>query len=164
MAPPREALQVRVGDEHRDGDRPQPADDRGELQHREQVHREGQNAERQDLRPSQRAGGELPARRPRVPRVELCVDEPVEAHRERARGDHRERDPPHGAEPRPPVDREQRADVRERQRKHRVLDADEAGEPDGKRSGQCGHTGSFVFETSTTPSMRIPLSTAFAMS
>ena len=49
-------------------------------------------------------------------------------------------------------------------REDRVLEPDETREPDGERRRQRAHTGSFVFETSSMPSIRIALSTAFAMS
>ena len=132
--------------------------------HGDEVDRQRETAERRDLRARQRAGRELPRRRARVARVDLGVDEPVEPHRERPRADHRDRDPGHRPEPGPAVDREERADVRERQREDRVLEPDEPREPERERCGERAQTGSFVFETSSTPSIRISLSIAFAMS
>ena len=49
MAEPREPLQVRVDDEHRDRDRPQPAHDRVELRDGEEKHGERRHAQREHL-------------------------------------------------------------------------------------------------------------------
>ncbi len=116
------------------------------------------------MRPREDAGRELTPGGPGVRRVEVGVDQAVEAHRERSRADHRERDPAHRPEARPAVDREQRADVREGQGEHRVLDPHEARKANRERCRQRGHTASFVFVTRTISSIRISLSTAFAMS
>ena len=79
---------------------------------------------------------ELARRGPRVARVELGIDEPVDRHRERPRADHRDGDPHHVREPGPRVDREERADVRERQREDGVLDPHERRESPRQRSGR----------------------------
>ena len=112
----------------------------------------------------QSPGRQLSRGGPRVARVDLRIHEPVEPHRERPRADHRERDPAHRGETRPAVDREEGPDVREREREDGVLQPNETRETHGQRSGEDAHAGSFVFETSTTSSMRISLSIAFAMS
>ena len=96
--------------------------------------------------------------------VDLRVHESVEPHCERSRADHGEGDPRHRGEPRPPVDREQCADVRDGEREDRVLETNEPREADRQRRRNGVHAGSFVFETSTTSSIRIALSIAFAMS
>src|SRR4029079_18008618 len=121
-------------------------------------------AERGDVRGRQRAGRKLPRRCPRVASVDLGIDEAVEAHRERPRAAHCDRDPGHRPEPGPAVDGEKGADVRERQREDRVPQSHETRQPDRERCGDRAQTGSFVLETSSTPSMRISLSIAFAMS
>ena len=164
MAEPRGALEVGVDDEHHDRDRPQPADDGVELEHGDEVDGEREQAERADVGARQRPRRELPTGRPRVAGVDLGVHQPVEPHRERPRADHRDGDPRHPAPARPPVHREQRSDVGERQREHRVLEPDEPGEPQRERCGDGAHAGSFVFSTSVISSIRISLSTAFAMS
>jgi hypothetical protein len=45
-----------------------------------------------------------------------------------------------------------------------VLEPHEPCQTHGERGREGAQTGSLVFETSSTPSIRIPLSTAFAMS
>src|SRR6188472_738895 len=164
VAKPRDALQIRVDDEQHDGDRPEPADDRLELEHRDEIDEQREEAERPDLHARERTGRKLPRGGAWVPRVDLRVDEAVQPHRERPGADHRDRDPGHRLDPRPAVDGEQRADVRKREREDRVLEPDEPREPDGKWRRKRAQTGSFVFETSSMPSIRIALSTAFAMS
>ena len=161
---PGHALEVRVDDEHHDGDGPEPAHERVELPHRDEVDAEREDAERGDLQPCEDAGRDLPSRGPGVPRIDLRVDEAIEAHRQRPRADHRERDPRHRLEAGPAVHREQRPDVGEREREDRVLEPDEAREPDGQRSRDRAHAGSFVFDTSTISSICIALSIALAMS
>ena len=126
VAEPGEALQIRVDDEHANGNRPEPAHDRVEVPHGEEVERQRRHAERHDLGAPERAGRELSRGRAGVARVELGVDQPVERHRQRPCADHREHDPGDVGSPRPAADREHRADDRERQREHRVLELDEA--------------------------------------
>ena len=93
MAEPRHALEVRVDDEARNRDRPEPAHDLVQLEDRNEKHDERREAEQPDLRARQQARRQLARRGARVARVELRVDEPVEAHRERSRADHRNGDP-----------------------------------------------------------------------
>ena len=63
VAQPCEALEVRVDDEHRDGDRPEPPDDRVELEDGDEVHRERRCAQTDHLRARQRPARQLAARR-----------------------------------------------------------------------------------------------------
>ena len=139
VAQPREALEVRVDHEHRDGDRPQPAHDRVELQDRDQEHDKRHRHKSQHLRTSERATRQLAHRRTRVPRIDLGVDEPVQGHRERSRSDHGDGDPNHVREAGPGVDREERPDVCEREREHGVLDANKRRQAARERNG--GHCG-----------------------
>ena len=165
VAEPRDALQVRVDDEHHDRDRPQPADDRLELEHRDEVD------ERARARTAPRPA-RARARRPGAPASAVRgFRASISASTSRFSPIASVRAPTIatvtqaiGPIPGQPSTREQRADVGERQREDRVLEPDEPREPDGKRRRQRAHTGSFVFETSSTPSIRIALSTAFAMS
>jgi hypothetical protein len=164
MTAPRDALEVRVDDEEHHGDRPEPADERIELPHRDEVDGERHHAERRHLQSCQQPGGELPSGGAGVPRVDLRVDEPIQAHRQRSRAGHRHRDPGHGRETGPAVHREQRSHVRERQREDGVLEPYQPREPDGQRRRHRAHAGSFALETSTISSIRISLSIALAMS
>src|SRR6185312_531540 len=66
MAEPRDPLEVWVRDEQRDRDRAEPADDRLELQHRDQVDRERDAAEPEHLRAGQDARRKLATGGPRV--------------------------------------------------------------------------------------------------
>src|SRR5690349_23966578 len=125
VAEPREALQVRVHDEHRDRDRPQVVRLRRELEDGDEEERERGRAEEDDLGDGQLPARELAAGGARVARVDTGIDEPVERHRERAGPDHRERDPDEIVRGRRLADGEERADVRERQREDGVLDLDE---------------------------------------
>ena len=93
MAEPGDALEVRVDDEEEDRDRPEPAHDRVELEDGDEEDRERRCAEREHLPARERPGRELAARRARVARVDLGVDQPVQAHRQRPGADHRHRDP-----------------------------------------------------------------------
>ena len=125
---PGRPLQVRVDDEGRDGDRPEPADDRRELVDGDEEDRERGEAEEHDLPGPERAARELPAGGARVARVDAGVDQPVERHRQAARADHRHRDPEEVGGARDAVDGEERADVGEREREDRVLELDEREE------------------------------------
>ena len=139
VAEPRHALQVRVDDEHRDRNRPEPADDRLELKRRDQVQREGGGAEGPNLGRGERPGGDLAARRARVSSVELRIDEPVQAHGERPSTHHREGQPDRRADARESVDGEERADVREREREDGVLELDERGKAPRERERRRAH-------------------------
>ena len=97
MAEPGESLQIRVDEEHRHRDRPEPAHDRIELEDREEKHREGGRAEREHLRAREQAARKLTSRGAWIRGVELGVDEPVQRHRQRARPDHGDRHPEHVA-------------------------------------------------------------------
>ena len=133
MCEPRDALEVRVDDEAGDRDRPEPAHDRVELPDRNEEERERRKAEEHDLERRQAPRRQLPPLGPRVARIDLRVDEPVQRHRQRPGTDHRQRDPEQVVRRRDPVDGEQRTDVGERQREDRVLDLDERGEATGQR-------------------------------
>ncbi len=139
MTEPRVPLEVRVDDEHRHGDRPQPADDRVELEDRHQKQRECGRAERQYLPACQRPAGQLPARGARILRVEFCVDEPVQRHRERAGSHHGDRHPDQLVPPGPLARGKKDARVGEGQREHGVLDANERREAPRKGDGRRRH-------------------------
>ena len=128
MAEPREALEIRVDHETCDRDRPQPADDRVELEAREEVQRERQRAERRHLHARERPRG---SSRPAVRGLRASISASMSRFSPIAsepRADHRERDPEQVVCRRHVVDGQERADVRERQREDRVLDLDERGE------------------------------------
>ena len=122
------ALQIRVEHEARDRDRPEPVDDRRELEDGDEEDGQRKDAEEDDLRRREGAARELPSRRARVPGVDARVDEPVERHREAPGSEHGHGDPEKVVRARDPVDREERADVGERKREDRVLDLHQRGE------------------------------------
>src|SRR3989337_1426147 len=80
VAEPREALQVRIDDEHHNGDGPQPAHDRVELEHGDEEHRERRAAEGEYLHARESSARELARRRAWIARIELGVDESIECH------------------------------------------------------------------------------------
>src|SRR6266508_5918650 len=93
VAEPGEPLQVRVDDETGERDRPQPPHQRIQLEARSEVERKSKGAERRDLSLREAPRGKLATRRAWVPRVDLRIDQPVDAHRQRTCANHRERDP-----------------------------------------------------------------------
>ena len=99
VAEPRDALQVRVTTNSTTGigHNQRTTGSSWKTASRKTASADPHNSE--DLRPRERAGGELAIRRARVPRVDLGVDETVQGHRERPRADHRDRDPDHVARP-----------------------------------------------------------------
>src|SRR5919204_6974328 len=125
VAEPGPALQVRVDDEGHDRDWPEPADDRVQLEDGDEEERKRGRAEGGDLAAAEESGWELARGSARIARVDRGIDQPVQAHRQRAGPDHREGDPDEIVRGRNPTDAEQRADVGERQREDRVLDLDE---------------------------------------
>ena len=139
MAEPRDALQVRVDDEERDRDRPEPAHDRVELEDGDEEDGERRRAEHEHLPARERPGGELAARRARIARVDLRVDQPVQTHRERARTDHRHRHPEPVRRRGRLAEREQHPDVREGKREDRVLELHERREAARERDGRRRH-------------------------
>ena len=133
---PREALRVGVAHQEDERDRRQREAERPELPRGHEEDR--RRARRGD---GEVAGREEPARevppgRPRVPRVEMAVDQPVRRHRRRPRRDHRHRDPEDGVPPGPPARRQHHAEVGERQREHGVLHLDRVEEvPERRMTG-----------------------------
>src|SRR3954447_19494552 len=125
MAEPGPPLEVRIDDEADERNRPEPATDVRELEARHEIERERERTEDDHLRSRQRTRGELTYRRSRVPRVDLGVDQSVQAHRERAGADHRDSDPDERVRAQYVLDGQERADVRKRQREDRVLDLDQ---------------------------------------
>ena len=108
-----------------------------ELEDGEHEHGERRCAEENYLSPRQQPRRQLAGCGARIARVQLCVDQPVQAHRERASADHRHRDPQEIACGRNVVYGKQSADVGERQCEERVLDLHEPRKPpreDGDRA------------------------------
>ncbi len=130
VAEPGNAFQVRIDEEGDDRDRAEVAHDRRELEDREEIERQCEQAEGGDLRRSESAARELSTRGTRIARINLPVDKAVNRHRQRTGRGHGDRDPEQIRPARKhslAAARKDRAGVREGKSEDGVLKLDKRG-------------------------------------